>query len=281
MDVTNLSGKVAVVTGAASGIGRETAWALAERGADIAICDVDEAGLKETGDRIRERGRRVFEERVDVASAEAMAAFADRTFAELGRVDVLVNNAGIGVGGDFVDVPLEEWDAILGINVKGVVHGCWFFLPRMIEAGQGGHVVNIASMAGYVAAPGMTAYTLTKFGVVGFSESLRNEVSRHRIGVTAICPGVINTPIVRSGHMYGEMATDEMRERGAQMFARRNYGPDRVARGILKAIQRNRAVAPVSPEAWVGYWFKRLFPGLLRWLFGLGARAQERAAARG
>jgi len=281
MDITSLSGKVAVVTGAASGIGRETAWALAARGADMAICDVDEAGLKETGDRIRERGRRVLEERVDVASAEAMAAFADRTFAELGRVDVLVNNAGIGVGGDFVDVPLEEWDAILGINVKGVVHGCWFFLPRMIEAGQGGHVANLASMAGYFAAPGMTAYTLTKFGVLGFSESLRNEVSKHGIGVSAICPGVINTPIVRSSRMYGALATDEMRERGEQAFTRRNYGPDRVARGILKAIQRNRAVAPVSPEAWVAYWFKRLFPGLLRWVAGLGARAQERQAAGG
>ncbi len=281
MDVTNLRGKVGVVTGAGSGIGRETAFALAERGADLAICDIDEAGLKETADRIRERGRRVLEARVDVASAEEMAAFADHAFAELGRVDLLVNNAGIGIGGDFLDVPLEEWDAILGVNVKGVVHGCWFFLPRMIEAGQGGHVVNIASMAGYVAAPGMTAYTLTKFGVLGFSEALRNEISVHRIGVTAICPGVINTAIVHSSRMYGAMASDEMRARGAQAFARRNYGPERVAKGILKAIQRNRAVAPVSPEAWVGYGFKRLFPGLLRWLAGLGVRAQRRQAERG
>jgi len=277
MDVRDLSGKVAVVTGAASGIGRETALALARRGADLAVCDVDETGLKEVAAEIHRLGRRVVSERVDVASAAAMSGFADRCFSQLERVDVLVNNAGIGVGGSFIDVPLEEWDAIIGINLKGVVHGCSFFLPRMIAAGRGGHVVNIASMAGYVATPGMSAYSMTKFGVIGFSESLRSDLADDGIGVSAICPGIINTPIVRSSRLYGPGATLENRQRGIEAFERRNYGPERVARGILKAIQKNRAVAPISPEAWVGYWLKRLAPGLLRALVNLAAR-RSRAA---
>jgi NAD(P)-dependent dehydrogenase (short-subunit alcohol dehydrogenase family) len=278
MDVDDLSGRAAVVTGAASGIGRETALALARRGADLAICDVDEAGLEETAEQIRQLGRRVLQSRVDVSSAEQMSGFAEQTYAELGRVDVLVNNAGIAVAGLFVEVPLAEWDTILGINLKGVVNGCYFFVPRMIEAGTGGHVVNIASMAGFVASPGMSAYSATKFAVIGFSESLRGELGERGIGVTAVCPGVINTPIVRSEHMYGSSATPENREKAIQLFQRRNYGPDRVARGILKAIQKNRAVAPISPEAWVGYWIKRLFPWLVAALGRSSARRQERGA---
>jgi NAD(P)-dependent dehydrogenase (short-subunit alcohol dehydrogenase family) len=277
MDVKNLDGKVAVVTGAASGIGRETALALARRGADLAICDVDETGLKEAATEIHQLGRRVVALPVDVASAEQVAAFADRCYAELGRVDLLVNNAGIGIGGSFVDVPLEEWKTILGINLQGVVHGCHFFLPRMIAAARGGQVVNIASMAGYVGTPGMTAYSMTKFGVVGFSEALRGDLAPDGIGVTAICPGIINTSIVRSSRMYGATATAENRQRGIDFFARRNYGPDRVARGILKAIQKNRAVAPISPEAWGAYWLKRLFPRLLIALTSLAARQARRS----
>jgi NAD(P)-dependent dehydrogenase (short-subunit alcohol dehydrogenase family) len=276
MDVDDLSGRVAVVTGAASGIGRETALALARRGADLAICDVDEAGLEKTAEQIRQIGCRVLQSSVDVSSAEQMRGFAEQTYAELGRVDVLVNNAGIAVAGFFVEVPLAEWDTILGINLKGVVNGCYFFVPKMVEAGTGGHVVNIASMAGFVASPGMTAYATTKFGVVGFSESLRAELVECGIGVTAVCPGVINTPIVRSEHMYGASATPENREKAIQLFQRRNYGPDRVARGILKAIQKNRAVAPISPEAWAGYWMKRLFPWLVAALGRLSARRQAR-----
>ena len=275
MDVDGLSGRVAVVTGAASGIGRETALALARRGADLAICDVDEAGLEETAEQIRQIGCRVLQSRVDVSSAEQMRGFAERTCAEFGRVDVLVNNAGIGVGGFFVDVPLAEWDTILGVNLKGVIHGCYFFVPRMIEAGAGGHVVNIASMAGYVASPGMAAYTTTKFGVVGFSEALRAELAARGIGVTVVCPGVINTPIVRSANVYGSSATPENRERVIQMFEKRNYGPDRLARGILKAIEKNRAIAPITPEARVGYWIKRLFPWLVDALGRFSARRQE------
>jgi len=275
MDTKNLSGKVAVVTGAASGIGRATALAMAGRGADVAICDIDEPGLKQAAESIEAGGRRVATARVDVANPQDLRSFADQVDTTFGRVDIVVNNAGIGVGGLFVDVPLDEWDRIVGINLKGVAYGCHAFVPRMIAAGNGGHVVNIASMAGYCQAPGMTAYCATKFGVVGLSESLRIELADHRIGVTAVCPGVINTPIVRTGRNYGALATEERREQGIRAFERRNYGPERVAEGILKAIQKNRRVAPVSPEAWGGYWIKRLFPGLIHGIGRLGMRGMR------
>jgi len=275
MDTRNLSGKVGVVTGAGSGIGRATALALAERGANLAICDVDDIGLAETADRIKALGREVFSQTVDVAQADAMQAFSQATRSALGRVDIVVNNAGIGVAGLFVDVPLEAWTKILGINISGVIHGCHAFLPGMIEADAGGHIVNIASMAGYCQAPGMTAYGTTKFGVLGFSECLRAELSVHGIGVTAVCPGVINTAIVRTSKMYGLNEDPELREQGIRAFERRNYSPERVAQKILRAVQKNRGVAPISPEAWAGYWVKRLVPGLIAWFARRSAKANQ------
>ena len=275
MDTRNLSGKVGVVTGAGSGIGRATALALAERGANLAICDVDDVGLAQTADRIKALGREVFSQTVDVAQADAMQAFAQATRSALGRVDIVVNNAGIGLAGLFVDVPLEAWTKILGINISGVIHGCHAFLPGMIEADAGGHIVNIASMAGYCQAPGMTAYGTTKFGVLGFSECLRAELSVHGIGVTAVCPGVINTAIVRTSKMYGLNEDPELREQGIRAFERRNYSPERVAQKILRAVQKNRGVAPISPEAWAGYWVKRLVPGLIAWFARRSAKANQ------
>jgi NAD(P)-dependent dehydrogenase (short-subunit alcohol dehydrogenase family) len=279
MDTRNLSGKVGVVTGAGSGIGRATALALAERGANLAICDVDDIGLAETADRIKALGREVFSQTVDVAQADAMQAFSQATRSALGRVDIVVNNAGIGVAGLFVDVPLEAWTKILGINISGVIHGCHAFLPGMIEADAGGHIVNIASMAGYCQAPGMTAYGTTKFGVLGFSECLRAELSLHGIGVTAVCPGVINTAIVRTSKMYGLNEDPELREQGIRAFERRNYSPERVAQKILRAVQKNRGVAPISPEAWAGYWVKRLAPGLIAWFARRSAQANQNRMA--
>ena len=275
MDTRHLAGNLGVVTGAGSGIGRATALALAERGANLAICDVDDVGLAQTADRIKALGREVLSQTVDVAQADAMQAFAQATRSALGRVDIVVNNAGIGMAGLFVDVPLEAWTKILGINISGVIHGCHAFLPGMIEADAGGHIVNIASMAGYCQAPGMTAYGTTKFGVLGFSECLRAELSVHGIGVTAVCPGVINTAIVRTSKMYGLNEDPELREQGIRAFERRNYSPERVAQKILRAVQKNRGVAPISPEAWAGYWVKRLVPGLIAWFARRSAKANQ------
>lgn len=264
MDVKSLSGRVGVVTGAASGIGRATALEMARRGARVAICDIDEAGLAETAQNIEARGCEVIARRVDVTQMDEVQAWADAAFAAFGRVDLVVNNAGIGVGGALLDVPLEEFRRVVEINLMGVVHGCYAFLPQMRDAGGPAHVVNIASMAGYWAAPFMTSYHATKFGVIGFSSSLSAELQPLGIGVTVICPGVINTPIVQTTRMYGTLATEENRQRSVEMFARRGYTPERVARNIMKAVQRGRLIAPVSPEAWTFYYLKRVAPWLER-----------------
>lgn len=266
MDVRDLRGRTAVVTGAGSGIGRATALAMGARGADLALCDVDEAGLEETAKRLREAGRRVVAQRVDVANPDAMAGFAEAVHAEVPAADLLVNNAGVALGASFLETRLEDWDWILRINLLGVVHGCHFFVPRMVERGRGGHVVNVASMAAYLHSDSLNAYNTTKAGVVALSESLRAELHRHRIGVTAVCPGVINTPILGNALLRGRADSAEARERIRQTFERRRYGPERVAEALLAAVRRNRAIAPVTPEAWVFYYAKRLAPGLVRWL---------------
>jgi len=266
MDTTNLQGRLALVTGAGSGIGRETALLCARRGADLAICDVDEQGLASTEEAARALGRSAIARRVDVSDAEQMKAFADAVHGEAGPVDLLVNNAGVGLGAGLLDTTLEDWRWIVDINLMGVVHGCHFFVPEMVRRGTGGHVANLSSLAGFHSSPALLAYSTTKFAVLGLSEALREELHPHGIGVTAICPGVINTPITRNTRLRGQFDTPELRERTVRTYARRNYGPEKVAEKILRAVQRNRSVAPVAPEAWVGYGLKRLSPRAAGWV---------------
>jgi NAD(P)-dependent dehydrogenase (short-subunit alcohol dehydrogenase family) len=256
-----LDGKVALVTGAASGIGRATALAFARAGADLVLCDVNAAGLEETASAARGLGRDVVARTVDVASREQMRSFAEEVHRAHDAVDVLMNNAGVGLGGGFLDTSFEDWDWIVGINFWGVVHGCHFFVPPMV-ARRRGHVVNVSSAAGYLATPQLAAYSTTKFAVFGLSEALREELRPHGVGVTVVCPGLINTPITTSARMRGAVSTEAARAALVEIYRRRNYGPERVASSILNAIARNRPVAPVSPEAWTMYILKRLSPGL-------------------
>lgn len=273
MDVRDLTGKAVLVTGAASGIGRETALAFARRGADLFVCDRDEQGLAAIERDIGSLGRRVRAERVDVSRRDEMAAFAATVHAAVEALDILMNNAGVGLGASFLDTDLADWDWIVGINFWGVVHGCHYFVPKMVERGRGGHVVNVSSAAGFMATEALSAYSTTKFAVFGLSEALRDELARHRIGVTTVCPGLINTPITRSSPLRGAGARPGARERMIEVYEKRNYGPERVAANILKAVQKNRAVAPIAPEAWLMYYLKRLVPGLV-------ARLNQRVGAR-
>jgi NAD(P)-dependent dehydrogenase (short-subunit alcohol dehydrogenase family) len=286
MNTRDLSGKAVLVTGAGSGIGRATALEAARRGARVFVCDVDTRGLEETSRRAQEMERTVTAEKVDVSDAHAMSAFADRVHADVSALDILVNNAGVAVGARFVDTTLEDWRWIVDINLLGVVHGCHLFAPKMIERGRG-HVVNIASMAGYLPTEGSSAYVATKFAVLGLSECMRIELGRHGVGVTAICPGFIDTPIPQNARYRGPLGDSSLPKRVAEIFVRRGYSPERVAIAIFAAIQRGRTVAPVTPESWAAYLIKRLSPGVV-YAFGdwLGRRferevEQEKAVQRG
>ena len=264
MDLRSLDGKTVLVTGAASGIGLETALAFAGRGADLVICDVDEAGLAAAGERIEKLGRNVLARRVDVSKADEMQAFSEEVHRGVEAVDILMNNAGVAIGGPFLSTSLPDWNWILGINTLGVVHGCHFFIPKMVERAKGGHVINVSSAAGYTASSALAAYNATKYSVLGLSEALWEELRPHSIGVTAVCPGLIDTPITRSARLVGEMDKPERREEMVRGYQRRGYTPERVARNILKAVSKNRLVAPISPEAWALYYLKRWAPWALR-----------------
>jgi NAD(P)-dependent dehydrogenase (short-subunit alcohol dehydrogenase family) len=255
------AGKLALVTGAGSGIGRATALAFAAADAHLAICDVSEDGLAETASRARALGSVVLSRRVDVAIAEAMRAFAEEVAREAGVVDVLVNNAGVALGGGFLETPLEDWEWVLGVNLWGVVHGCHLFIPPMVARGAGGHVVNVASAAAYFNTDAMTAYGTTKYAVFGLSEALREELAPHGIGVSTICPGFVSTGIAENMRI-SPAHTEAERAKASSFLRRRGYGPERVAQAILDAVRDNRAVVPVTPEAWALYAAKRAFPSL-------------------
>ena len=257
----NFQDKRVLVTGAGSGIGRATASAFAAEGAQIIAVDLAEQGLRDTTTRITGAGGRCALYQADISDPQAMKQLADAVHAEHGALDVLVNNAGIGAAGRFLDTRVDTWDRVWAVNVKGVMLGCQAFLPAMIERGSG-HIVNLASMAGYFASPEMPIYAASKFAVLGFSEALRGDLSDHGIGVTAICPGIVNTNIVATTAAEGSAVG--WKEGAVDFYARRNYPPEKVARAIVTAVRRNRAVAPVTPEARAMYHIKRLFPGLAR-----------------
>jgi len=176
-------GKTVLVTGAASGIGQATAIAFAQEGAELFICDVDQVKLAGTARSVEATGRRAHTFTVDVSKRDAMQRFADQVHAKVPALDVLVNNAGVGLGASFLETSLEDWEWILSINLWGVIHGCHFFVPAMVRRGTG-HVVNVASAAGLVTTPDVAAYGTSKFAVVGLTEALREEMRTTGIGVT-------------------------------------------------------------------------------------------------
>jgi NADP-dependent 3-hydroxy acid dehydrogenase YdfG len=269
-----LADGVVVVTGAGSGIGRATAIAFAQKGARIAACDVDQARLDALATELGDRCLVI--RKVDVADRAQMAAFADAVHEHVSAVDVVVNNAGVAVGGTFLEISLDDWDWLLGINLKGVVHGCHFFIPKMVERKAGGHVVNISSILGIYPAPSVTAYVASKFAVLGFSQSLRAELAQYKIGVTAICPGMINTQIVADGRVRGMVG--ERREKVKATFRKSGAPPELVAREIVDAVRTNPAVRTVGRDAAIVAALARFAPRIGA---AIGSRLHRRFGATG
>lgn len=261
MRTEDLSGRWVGVTGAGSGIGRAIALQAAQRGANLAVCDLDADRLGTVEGELRRLGVEVAASEVDVADRSSVEEFAGEVHAQVDAVDILVNNAGVTMAASALETSPEDWRWVLGIDLMGVIHCCSAFCPAMRDRGWPGHVVNISSMDGLAAMEGFAAYSTAKFAVVGYSESLRAELAHHDIGVSVICPGPIRTSLVaempergRFAGAYGRRIRKENTKKGVP--------PELVAKAVFRSIDRNRAVCPVTPLAWMTYYMKRLTPGM-------------------
>jgi NAD(P)-dependent dehydrogenase (short-subunit alcohol dehydrogenase family) len=244
--MTTFSGKVAVVTGAGSGIGRALAYELARRGASLALSDVDETGLAETARQARAIGAKVHEERLDVTDRAGVLGYADRVRDEFGVINMIFNNAGIAFTGDIADLSFEQIERVVDVDFWGVVNGTKAFLPHLIASGDG-YVVNISSLFGLLAVPSQGAYNAAKFAVRGFTEALRQEMiaAGHPVKVTCVHPGGIKTSIARNA---GAVAGQDQRAL-ADFFDSKlaKTSADAAAKSILRAMSVN------APRALVGY----------------------------
>jgi NAD(P)-dependent dehydrogenase (short-subunit alcohol dehydrogenase family)/pimeloyl-ACP methyl ester carboxylesterase len=260
-------GQLVLVTGAGSGIGRATALAFAAAGARVVAVDRDAGAAARTAGLSRLAGApAAFAQTADVSDARAMEELAQKVATEYGVVDVLVNNAGIGLSGSFFDTTPQDWKKVLDVNLWGVIHGCRLFGRRMAERGQGGHIVNVASAAAFQPSRALPAYSTTKAAVLMLSECLRAELAGQGIGVTAVCPGFVDTAITSTAHFAGVDAAEERRrrKRAARLYGLRNYPPEKVADAILRAVARDEAVITVTPEARGARVLSRFLPGVTR-----------------
>jgi NAD(P)-dependent dehydrogenase (short-subunit alcohol dehydrogenase family)/pimeloyl-ACP methyl ester carboxylesterase len=256
------------VTGAGSGIGRATALAFAAEGAEVVVSDIYEGAAADTVARIASAGGTAHAYRLDVADAAAVERFAEQVCASPGVPDVVVNNAGVGQAGNFLDTPADQYDRVLDINFGGVVNGCRAFAARMVDRGTGGHIVNVASMAAYAPLQSMNAYATSKAAVFMFSDCLRAELDTAGIGLTTVCPGVIDTDIVSTTHFdvpaERRGAVEARRAQIERGFKARRYSPDKAARAIVSAVKKNKPIRPITPEAYLMYGLAHALPQVMR-----------------
>ncbi len=260
-------GKLALVTGAGAGIGRATAVELARRGArKIVLADRDRTAADETADAVRAACAEAAVYQVDVSDEAAMNDLATQVRNEHGVVDILVNNAGIGMAGRFLETSSANWENIMGVNVGGVISGSRAFGAQMVERGEGGTIINVASAAAFLPSKSMVAYSTTKAAVLALSESLRADFADEGISVTAVCPGFVNTNIAKSTIYAGMSAEQQERARGKAdaAYRRRNFTPEATAKAIVKAVKTGPAVLPIAAESRIGYAMRRISPGAVR-----------------
>lgn len=257
---TALTGKVAFITGGASGIGAALSEALAAAGADVWIADRQVETAENVAQRLRSTGASAHAVALDVRDAAAFEAAIAETVGTSGRIDFLFNNAGIGIGGEFDALTLEDWTDIIDVNLRGVVHGVQAAYPTMIAQGSG-HIVNTASMAGLITTSAQAGYAATKHAVVALSKTLRVEAAAHGVHVSVLCPGVVRTPIL-SGGEYGRNRTLSRESLIKLGEALRPIEPDQFASAALRGVLRNQAII-VVPRWWKALWYlERLSPTL-------------------
>jgi len=272
-----MADRVAIVTGGASGIGRALAAALAARGDTVLVADVAADAAKTTAERLTARGpgeARAAE--LDVRDAAAVQALVTSAYEEYGRLDLLVNNAGIAVGGTVDELSLDHWNRTIDVNLRGVVHGVHAAYPRM-KRRRSGQILNTASLAGLTEPPMMAPYVATKHAVVGLSLSLRAEAAPHGVRVSVLCPGFVDTPLL--DHTNPDLPQTEAGRNArasAVRIQRRLYPADRLASDILRGLDRNTAVIVAPATARIAWYANRLLPGMVRRITQVEGNRQAR-----
>jgi NAD(P)-dependent dehydrogenase (short-subunit alcohol dehydrogenase family) len=259
--VPSLLRRRCLITGAASGIGRATALAAARRGAELHLTDIDAPGLAETARLVKEGGGVVLTaEPLDITDHDGVLALAAAIHVPHGSVDVAMNVAGTSTWGTIDQLTHSDWEAMIDIDLRGPISVLEAFVPPMIEAGRGGHVVNVSSAAGLLGLPWHAAYSAAKFGLRGVSEVLRFDLRRHRIGVSLVCPGGVATPLVETARIRG-IDTDAPQVRALrERFERRAVSPEHVAAKIVEGIERDRYLVFTSADIRLAFLAQRYFP---------------------
>lgn len=270
MPAQQLLNKKCLITGAASGIGRATALAAAAEGAELFLTDINSVQLDCTVADIRQAGGNVsFWRAGDVADLEMVQALAADIHAAHGSMDVVMNIAGISIWGRVEDLQHEHWRSVIEINLMGPIHIIECFVPAMIAAGRGGHLINVSSAAGLFGLPWHAAYSASKFGVRGISEVLRFDLAQHGIHVGLVCPGAVNTPLVGTVNIVGVDRHNPEVRAAVKRFQRHAVTPEQAAKAILNGIKNKRYMIFTSPDIRVGYWFQRKFALPYEWVMSL------------
>src|SRR5690242_7030385 len=256
---SGFSGKRCFLTGAASGIGRATALKLAAEGAELYLTDRDAEGLDKTVADARALGAEVPAHRVlDISDYDQVVAFAEHIHANHAPMDVVMNIAGVSAWGTVDQLTHQHWRSMVDINLMGPIHVIETFIPPMLAARRGGHLVNVSSAAGLVALPWHAAYSASKYGLRGVSEVLRFDLARYRIGVSVVVPGAVNTPLVSTVEIAGVDREDPSVARWVRRFAGHAVSPEKVADKILAGVAKNRYLIYTSADIRALYAFKRL-----------------------
>src|SRR6266513_2617184 len=261
MPPKSVENKRVLITGAASGIGRATAVASARKGARLCLTDINEAQLAAVAAEIRAAGGDVdHAEALDISDHSAVAAMADEIHSAHGSVDVIMNIAGIAVWGTIDSLSHDQWRRVVDVNLMGPIHVLECFVPAMISAGRGGHIVNVSSAAGLLGLPWHAPYSAAKFGLRGVSEVLRFDLRRHRIGVTLVCPGAVKTPLVGTVDIVGVNREHQSFKQLIGQFERHAVSHEHVAQKIIAAVKRNRYFVLTSPDTVLGVFGQNYAP---------------------